>query len=273
MRTRLIVLIDFSPYSQTLLKLAGKWSKMIQADLLLVHQVPGLIPAFTDSESRQQINAIEKEEALTNLTKLAQEAISTPANITYLVSEKSLLLSLSELHTPDSNDLVLVGLKGTGLLKQIFIGSTAIQLIEELNCPIITVPQQTSTLVPKKLIVALSYRYPLNVIAFNSFLSTFKDSITQVEFISVVASKDIEEESITYLTRLRNNYEGHIPSSFQIFKGENTFDEIKNYVKQNNDAMLVVQKGSRSLTDKLFRKFLINELVFDGATPLTVIPS
>lgn len=36
--------------------------------------------------------------------------------------------------------------------------------------------------------------------------------------------------------------------------------------------MLVVQKGSRLLTDQLFRQFLINELVYEGQTPLIVLP-
>ena len=38
------------------------------------------------------------------------------------------------------------------------------------------------------------------------------------------------------------------------------------------DEMLIVQKGSRLLTDQLFRRFLINELVYEGQTPLIVLP-
>ncbi|MNE57231.1 hypothetical protein D3C80_1521830 [compost metagenome] len=61
-------------------------------------------------------------------------------------------------------------------------------------------------------------------------------------------------------------------TDFAIYEGNNPFDDIKKIINNKNDEMLIVQKGSRHLTDQLFRKFLINELVYEGQTPLIVLP-
>jgi hypothetical protein len=57
-----------------------------------------------------------------------------------------------------------------------------------------------------------------------------------------------------------------------IYEGNNPFNDIKKVINNNNGQMLIVQKGSRLLTDHFFRKFLINELVYEGQTPLVVLP-
>lgn len=49
------------------------------------------------------------------------------------------------------------------------------------------------------------------------------------------------------------------------------FDLLKERVELTEDSFLVLQQGSRSLSDKLFRKFMVNELVFNAKTPLIVL--
>lgn len=57
-----------------------------------------------------------------------------------------------------------------------------------------------------------------------------------------------------------------------IYKGRNRISEIKKVINNKEEELLIVQKGSRLLTDHIFRKFLINELVYEGQTPLIVLP-
>lgn len=57
-----------------------------------------------------------------------------------------------------------------------------------------------------------------------------------------------------------------------IYKGRNRISEIKKVINDREEELLIVQKGSRLWTDQIFRKFLINELVYEGQTPLIVLP-
>jgi len=61
-------------------------------------------------------------------------------------------------------------------------------------------------------------------------------------------------------------------TDFAIYEGNNPFEDIKKVINNKIDELLIVQKGSRLLTDQLFRRFLINELVYEGQTPMIVLP-
>ncbi|MBK7426529.1 MAG: hypothetical protein IPI60_05615 [Saprospiraceae bacterium] len=82
-------------------------------------------------------------------------------------------------------------------------------------------------------------------------------------------TKTIEKE----LERLTALFKDRFNTSFEIYEGSNPFEDIKKVINNKIDEILIVQKkGSRLLTDQLFRKFLINELVYDAQTPLIVLP-
>jgi len=274
MKTRLIVLIDFS--TDNLFKFAGLWSEVLKADLLFIHQVPGLIPSLADGESRALIIEEEKKEALTKLKSMAYEYFPQLKNVKYHVSEQSLLTTIKAITVQDNiyKNLVLAGLKTRGYLQQLLFGSTSTKLIDELDYPLIAIPANIEAFIPEKFILALSYRYPLNQDSYHRLLEALEETIQMSEIISVVTPNDQAAESQDYLQRLTSEIKKDIPTTYMLFKGEEPFKEIKKHVfSGHKNCLLVVQKGSRSLSDQFFRKFLINELVHDGSIPLVVIPS
>jgi nucleotide-binding universal stress UspA family protein len=271
MKTRIILLTDFSPQSENLLAFAGKLAESIRADLLLVHQVPGMVPALADNASRSQIIGFEKEQAMRKLKELAGQIGPLTPSLDYWVSEKPISVLLQELLHQGFDDLILLGLKGTGLLKQTFLGSTATKVIEEVDAITLAVPLKNPSQ-PHTLTIAVSYRYPLNEAALGKLLTMLKQEIKTIEFITIVTASDVEAESVQYLAGLHERFESLIPSSISVFRGGTAFSEIKAHLQQYQDHMLVVQKGSRTLSDKFFRRFLIHDLVHDGSMPLLVLP-
>lgn len=159
MKKRILTLIDFSSYSENLLSFTDTLANITKAAIVLIHQVPGIVPVLSDDNSRKEIIEIEKHEALKKLKDLASKKIPSQKNIQYLVTQKPLVLLLSEIGSYDSDDLVLAGLKGTGILK-IFLGSTISKLIDDLHLVTIAVPLKTTGLIPEKLIVGIHYRFP-----------------------------------------------------------------------------------------------------------------
>ena len=107
-------------------------------------------------------------------------------------------------------------------------------------------------------------------------ISSISDS---VEYIALETNPDCllaeirnitMEEARNYLSALQIEYEGFNPV-LQIYKAKNAFGLLKDRVKHTADSFLVLQQGSRSLRDYLFRKFMINELVYNTQTPLIVL--
>lgn len=267
-KNRIITLIDFSDNSETLIKFSSEFSRIIDSKVVFVHKVAGLSPALADTDIKKQIIEIEEEEALDQLKALTKKHFFMDGE--FLVSEKAVLTILEELKNEHYFDWVFVGLQGKGLLKQIFIGSTALKIIENSGLLTVAVPIQKEIFIPQKLIVAVYYKFPINIAQFNILISNLSEQIKEIEFISVITENDDEDESIKYLLHLTLMYSEY-HAVMNPFRGKDAFSEISDYMVEKKDSFLVVQQGSRTLTDSLFRKFLINDLVYSNSIPLIVL--
>jgi len=272
MKKRLILLIDFSDYSGNLIKYACDWGKRIDAELLLVHQSVVLAPVLTDNESRQEIAKYTNDDALNKLKSLANEFIPSTVAVSYLVFERQLQPEINRLLAEPFDQLIFAGLKGTGLLKKIFLGSVALQVIENANNIVVAMPKEVSAFSHKKLFVAVTEQHPLNLAEFNRLLGFIDSKNTSISFFYL--SKPNEETAgiESLLNKLADLYSDKFTTKTSIYSGSNPFEDIKKVINNAEEEVLIVQKGSRLFTDMLFRRFLINELVYEGKTPLITLP-
>jgi len=272
MKKRFIILIDFSEYSSNLLKYACHWSKQVNAELLLVHQSIVLAPALTDNESRQQIAIQANEKALQKLRVLAKELIPTTIKVSFNVSEDNLQLNLTKLLEERYDHLIFAGIKGTGLLKKLFVGSVALQVIDNTKNCVVAMPKEIESFSQEKIYVAVTEKHPLNILELNKFLNFIDRKNTIITFFYLAKPNEKTKGIERHLKELKEMFSDRYITSFSIYEGTNSFADIKKVINNSKEEMLIVQKGSRFLTDQLFRRFLINELVYEGQTPLIVLP-
>lgn len=265
---RVIVLIDFSEYSENLTDFAFSISEILNAKVVFVHQILAIAPGMTNQAIRDEIVKSESHEAHLNLRKLAKGRVYSDDS--FQVSQKHVLTILKELKSSHYFDWVIVGLKGTGVLKRLFIGSTALSIVDESDLLSVAVPIRNQIAVPKKLMVGVNPKYPLNKHQFGTVLSALSPQIKQLEFFTVLKENEDESRAKEHLSALQKEYEAHEPG-IQLYKGKNAFDLLKERVELTEDSFLILQQGSRSLTDQLFRKYLINELVYNAKSPLIVL--
>lgn len=272
MTKRFIILIDFSEYSENLIKYACDWSKQVNTEILLLHNTIVLASALTDNESRNQISQRTNEEALQKLKLLAKKFIPNSFKVAYRVSEIHLQLSLNKLLAEPFENLIFVGLKGTGLLKKIFLGSVALQVIENTKNTVVAMPKEIDTFSHKKIFIAFAKKHPFNVLELNNFLKFIDKQNASLTFFYLAKPDEKTVGIKKQFQELSEFFADIYNTDFAIYEGHNPFDDIKKVINNKIDEMLIVQKGSRLLTDQLFRKFLINELIYEGQTPLVVLP-
>ncbi len=272
MEKRFIVLIDFSEYSANLLRYAYHWSLQVDATLMLVHQVDVLAPALTDNISKTMLAQQANAHALEKLKDFGRSLLPLTTETAYYASHESLPNILSQLLLQPYNHLVFVGLKGTRLLKKIFLGSVAVEIIEHTRNAVVAIPADLSQFIPDKIFVAVSNEHPVNTLELNNFLKLVKTNIESITFFSLVRPREKTEEIEETLNQLASLFSGRYNTSVTIYRGSRSFPDIKQVINNRIEELLVVQKGSRLLTDQLFRRFVINELVYHGQTPLVVLP-
>lgn len=273
MRNRFIVLIDFSASSNHLLQFAYEWSKRIDADIVMVHSTSVLLPVMTSYESKKDLIDIANADALKKLKSLAEITLPKGASVKRLVSEKPLISQLRQILQEHYNNLVFLGINGTGLLKKIFIGSQAVRIIDSIDNLIVAMPQNADCCPHKSIRVAVQKNFPLNIFEFNKFMKFSGKEIKKIVFFSYVIPEDDRGTAEKYLKELAALYaDPLLDTSYEIYEGKDELISLKKVISKRTDEFIVVQRGSRMLTDYFFRKFLINELVYEGHTPLIILP-
>lgn len=272
MKKRFIVLVDFSEHSANLIRYAFDWAKLVDAKLLLYHNTTVVSPALADNETRNSIAQMVNEKAYDKLNLLSKSTLPENADVRCFASETNLLVALQNFLEEPFDHLIFTGLKGTGFFKKILLGSITIQIIENINTLLVAIPKEISRFSPTNLFVAVDDSHPLNVLGLNKLLNFAggeTKKITFFYFAKVNENTSAMENKLKELTLL---FGDKYPSDYKIYLAEDAFEKIKLVVNNKTDELLVIQKGSREWTDQLLRKFLVNELVYDGETPLVVLP-
>ncbi len=272
MGKRLLVLIDFSPYSPDLLKYVADWNRKLGAEIVLLHKTYPVVPALADAETKREMGKASCETAHAQLEELAKQIVPPDQKIIYEVTDGSLNSYLLQILSQPYEYLVFVGVKGTGMLKQLLIGSVALDVIEHSSQLVVAIPKNIQLCKHAKLHVAVADKYPLNVLAFQRFLEFLNPENISITFFSICDADNSKLKQEELLKELVALFQPRFAVDYIIYDGEQPLSSIKKIIRHPHEELLVIQKGSRLLTDMLFRKFLINELVYQGETPLVVLP-
>ncbi|MCH6201857.1 universal stress protein [Aquiflexum sp. LQ15W] len=269
---KLYVLLDFSEYSKAELLLAKKMNEWYGHEIVVVHQMDLIVPSLANPDLRLKIIYEQQREISRQWFSLRDSVFDKFSMIKYEIIEDPLVEFLENNLDAAGLDIIMMGLKGSGNLKQIFLGSTVTKIIEHLNRIVIAVPKSLENFEPTKLLVSVHPNFEFNHGSFEVFLKYIPKSIHTIEFMTVARENDDIVEIEDFLKKLTIKEYGNLVNRFVLFKGEDVFSQIKTSITQNKEYFLVVQKGGRTFTDKLFRKFMVNELVFDGSIPMIVLP-
>lgn len=271
MSKRLIVAVDFSPFALEQLRLAAAWQEQYGWETIVLHKIELIFPTLTDRDQRLRLEYDLKREAKSQINELLEEAgldINTPTHI----FTESLTVFIKDSGKINSEDIVVLGIKGSGSISRYLIGSTTAQLIDQLPNVIIGVPSELRELIPEKLMVSVHYKKGLNTSALQKIIQSLSGKLTKLEFISVITQQDDLDESSQFIENLNSEFSALVETESRLFVGDDALNALKSFYQDFDHSFLVVQKGSRSFTDQLFRKFMINELVYNNFAPLIVLP-
>jgi nucleotide-binding universal stress UspA family protein len=274
MNKRFIVLIDFSAYSANLLKYAYDWSRQINADLLLLHKSEKVISARLAEEKRDEIVRRIYSDQNEALRDFALSVIGEPSpNVSFKVTHSIHLSdSISELLDEPYRNLVFAGMKGTGLMQQLFIGSVAIEVIEQTESIVVAIPREVDSPSFTRLMVGVKAEFPLNTRALDDLLGFWGGQTPSIHFFTVVPDQEETSAIEDHLRALASLFAEKTSTSFSVYRADNVFEEVRKLMHQDPRQILVAQKGSRLLKDHLLRQLFINKLIYEGKTPLIALP-
>lgn len=123
-----------------------------------------------------------------------------------------------------------------------------------------------------KLHIAVSEDFKINTLLLSNFLKLCKKDKPILHFFNLAKQKKNTPEIENLFGHLEMCFGDDYKLEFSVFESENRIEDVKKVISNKDEELLVLQRGSRYLSDQLFRKMMINELVYEGNTPLMVLP-
>jgi nucleotide-binding universal stress UspA family protein len=273
MQDTIFVPIDFSAFTDQQLRLAKEWAFWLSSDLWIVHQMEDAIPSLASNTIRLQIHYENKRAISQEWFKLQTEIFDQNEKVNFDPISQDLIQYLAEKTQNSSENLIIMGLKGKGKLEQIFLGSKVTEVVEKLNQIIIAVPKMGHEVIPKKLIISVHPKYPFNLEILNKLIVKIEGMVEELVLISFAEENDNILDLENYLDEFKSKISSAGLQVFtKILAGDKFNNTALDQFEATENSYLILQKGGRTFRDKLFRKFMINELVYRASIPLIILP-
>ncbi|RQP08477.1 MAG: universal stress protein [Chryseobacterium sp.] len=272
MRERFIVLMDFSEEPENLIRYAAGWAERVAAELVFVQKTTALIPGLADAETKRMLLEKTNAEDTEKLKAMVERIVSPVVRTSYSVTDESVQQRLHRLLEEDYHHLVFIGLKRVGLLEKWLVGSKPLRIIENTPDIFVAIPEDISRFSHGKVFVGIAAEHPLNVLEFRKLLGFLDPADIEIIFFHLAKPDENVEKETALLQKLSQAFAADFTTDFKIYEGNSAFDDIRKVINNKIEEILVVQEGSRLLSDRLFRRFLINDLIYEGRTPLIILP-
>jgi nucleotide-binding universal stress UspA family protein len=272
MPNTIFVPVDFSPYTAQQLWLAKNWALWLHADISVVHQMDDPIPSLASNTVRLQIHYENKRRVTQDWFKLQEKIFDKNDFVKFDTINENLIQYLNEKTQFLEGSIIIMGLKGAGRLKQIFLGSMVTEVVEKLNLTVIAAPKNNLNMTPKRLVISAHPKYPFNVKSLKILLGKIEGLVEVINLITFSEENDDILSIQVYLDELKSEIKTEVQIFSRIFTGDKFKNQAFDELEARENTYLILQKGGRAFKDKIFRKFMINELVYRASIPLIILP-
>jgi nucleotide-binding universal stress UspA family protein len=265
---------DFSPVSINAVNYAADMACTTGCDLLILHvyqqpvivaEVPVPIYGVDDDEEYQK-EKLEKLRA--DLLFRTRDRIRIVAQ----VEQGDILLKIEECCTLVNPYAVVVGPETVGRIGELVGAAVTSEMIKDLQCPVIIVPENIHFSNIKKIGLACDFEKVVNTIPVEEIKTMVKEFNAELHVMHVhhdpeiVYSNTIIEESGWLQEML---YDIH--PKYHLINNDNIEEGIEQFAESNKLDMLIVVPKKHSVLHKLFSKSYSKQLVLHSHVPVMAV--
>lgn len=190
----------------------------------------------------------------------------------YILKEALLTDLAAELTAHQGYDLIVMGTTGLdNTMEELLIGSNTESVIEEVKCPVLSIPASAPPPNLERIVYATDYSEEdthalQQVVRLGSFFGS------HIEVVHVVKpkAKHSVEEAEHFWRELQRLFPG-VPLSFQEIPSRHRDEGLKNYLKKTGSEVLAVVRRRKGFLKELFTQSLTERLTYQAEVPLLVL--
>lgn len=273
---------DFSETSVKAVEYAVHIAQHAGAHLTLMHVVH--LPIVDTSETALVANELLGEQMRMAAEKLKGMVLhleqkygaNSDGGFTcdYLLKEALLTDMAEQLTSGGGYGLVVMGTTGCdNTVEELLIGSNTEALIEEVKCPVLSVPNTAPVPKMERIVYATDYsEEDLNAIGEVVKLGSFFSSKIDVVHIVKDDAKLDGDKAAEFWNELQRLFP-NVPLTFQEVPGRHRDEGLKGYYKQVGGDVLAIVRKKKGFLRSLFSQSLAERMTYQAEVPLLVLYS
>lgn len=269
---------DFSDVTQKAFTYALDLANQLNASITTLHAyqkpdvgdfvMPSSLSEFYDGLDWNEFE--NYQQAIPSLREIAANQNLGHIRINHAMVEGETISTITKIAKTENYDLIVMGTEGASVLKEIFVGTYAGEVMEEAPCPVIVVPKNAvfdGRI--DKIGVTIDFSSD-DMKVLNNILVLANALKTNVEVIHVdstntgMLTKRIQE--------FKTAYANHQELSFIELEGHDIVETVANYAENNAIDILVMVTHKRNFIQELFSFSHAKKMSYQKAIPVYAIP-
>ncbi|MEX2379874.1 MAG: universal stress protein, partial [Vicingaceae bacterium] len=173
------------------------------------------------------------------------------------------------------SDLIVMGTKGASGLKEVFIGSNTLEVIQTAHCPVLAIPEKAAKAQERKfdkIAMATDLRPLVKDSILNPLIAIAKQCHSTLEFVHIIGSEDESTfDSNTQQAIELEHIAGSTPTSIHFATNDDIIDGLSEYINEKKPDLFAMISRKHSLFERIFTKSITNKLSFRTEVPLLVL--
>jgi nucleotide-binding universal stress UspA family protein len=217
-----------------------------------------------------------KEDSINSLKKLKKETLAQEKYKNLKITTTSRAGSFASLIPKVANefhsDLIVMGTKGASSIKEMFIGTNTLDVIQRTKIPILTVPENAENRKVDKIAMAVDLQKIKNPEQLRPLLEMAKICRASIEFVHVMHpnEEDSTQDRFNQIMFLEK-FASEIESNINIITETDIIEGLSRYVETEKPDMLAMLSRKHTLFERLFTQSITNKLAFRSEIPLLVM--
>jgi len=238
----------------------------------------GLLNVYSTPKTGQSqllnLDDILEQYSLQDLKREKQEIDKFPElgnlDIDLISGKGDLIKVIDQLDAKRPIDLIVLGSKGSNILKQLVLGSNTDRVVRLSKTPVLVIPEGVDFIKPKKIVFATD----LKECRFKKHFERLANIIRffGAELLILNIYKETNPDGQLF-EELMNIHLKDIPHSFHYVKNNDPAKGISNFLEENQANMLALIERPGNLLVKLFRHSVSNQMALSAEMPLLVFHS
>tara|TARA_B110000046_G_scaffold29074_1_gene30383 strand:- start:63130 stop:63972 length:843 start_codon:yes stop_codon:yes gene_type:complete len=269
----ILFLTDFSDNSDQTYPYALDIDYLLGAELVFFNSYE-----LPYSKSNVIVSIIDrmKEDSINSLKKLKEETLLQEKykglDIKTAYHSGGFISLVPKVANEFHSDLIVMGTKGAGSLKEMFIGTNTLEVTQTTKIPILTLPEKAKNNKVDKIAMAVDLQKITNPEQLRPFLEIAKLCRSSIEFVHVMHPNTQERtqdrfNQIMFLEK----FASEINSNINIITDTDIIEGLSRYIETEKPDILAMPSRKHTLFERLFTQSITNQLAFRSEIPLLVV--